>query len=39
MNMGNGKNGGDGWYHYFDGKITGIEYPNNQRFVPMIRPK
>ena len=39
MNMGNGKNGGDGWYHYFDGKITGIKYPNNQRFVPMIRPK
>lgn len=26
-------------FHYFDGKITGIKYPNNQRFVPMIRPK
>jgi len=38
MNMGNGKNGGDGWYHYFDGKITGIKYPNNQQIVPITRP-
>lgn len=38
MNMGNGKNGGDGWYHYFDGKITGIKYPNNQQIIPITRP-
>ncbi len=38
MNMGNGENGGDGWYHYFDNRIPRIEYANNQRIVPVTLP-
>lgn len=39
MNMGNGEDGGDGWYHYFNNSMNIPKYPNDQNIIPVTVPK